>query len=164
MAKKGLKHAMGYSPTPKEKSLLEVMINPANSKCTITEVCRLAECSREVYYKAFAKPAFVEYYHSFTKDSIKEHVGQIIGAYIKKAKDGSIAHGNVLLEMAGLYKKTTNVNHTGEVKTVVKEKIDYSNYSLDQLRELDKLLSLGIVQREKEEESRDIDYESEGQG
>ena len=47
-----------YKPTEKEKALLEVLINPDYRMKSITDICRAAKCTRNIYYNAFAKEEF----------------------------------------------------------------------------------------------------------
>ncbi|CAK7069895.1 phBC6A51 family helix-turn-helix protein [Tissierella sp.] len=89
--------------TDKEKNLLEVLINPENRMKSITDICKLAKCSRPVYYEAFAKPEFVETYKQYSVDLVKQSVASVINTFIREAQRGSFPHGKVLLEMAGLY-------------------------------------------------------------
>ena len=39
-----------YEPTPKERNLLEVMLNPESRMWTKVEICRKAECDERNYY------------------------------------------------------------------------------------------------------------------
>jgi hypothetical protein len=102
-----------YEPTKKEQSLLAVLLNPANRLKTVTEVCQLAECSREFYYNTFHKPGFVEYYRRTLMDLVKREVGQVVNTFLKEAKRGSYQHGKVILEMADMYTEKVRQEHTG---------------------------------------------------
>jgi len=99
--------------TEKEKSLLEVLINPENRMKSITDICKLAKCTRPVYYEAFSKPEFVEIYKQYSVDLVKQSVASIINTFVREAQRGSFQHGKVLLEMAGLY--TDKVEITGAI-------------------------------------------------
>ena len=94
-----------YKPTEKEKILLEILINPDYRMKSITDICKAAKCSRDVYYKAFAKPEFVEIYKELSESIVKQSIAPVINAFVREAKRGSFQHGKVLLEMAGLYNK-----------------------------------------------------------
>lgn len=98
-----LQNITGYEPTEKEKNLLEVLINPENRMKSITDICKLAKCSRPVYYDAFSKPGFVQLYEQKSKDLIKQAVAPVINTFIREAQRGSFQHGKVILEMAGMY-------------------------------------------------------------
>jgi hypothetical protein len=89
--------------TEKEKSLLEVLINPENRMKSITDICKLANCTRPVYYEAFSKPEFVEVYNKYSVDLVKQSVASVINTFVREAQRGSFPHGKVILEMAGLY-------------------------------------------------------------
>lgn len=89
--------------TEKEKNLLEVLINPENRMKSITDICKLAKCTRPVYYDAFAKPEFVEIYKQYSNDLVKQSVASVLNTFIREAQRGSFQHGKVILEMAGMY-------------------------------------------------------------
>lgn len=101
-----------YEPTPAEKKLVEVLLDPRNRMKTITDQCKLAKISRMHYYKCFKKPEFKEYYIKASKELIVQSVGPVINAFIKEAQKGAAQQGKVILEMAGLHtEKTINLNH-----------------------------------------------------
>lgn len=104
-----------YEPTEKEKNLLEVLINPDYRMKSITDICKAAKCSRNIYYDAFAKPEFIEEYNRRSANLIKQSVGSVINTFIREAQRGSFQHGKVLLEMAGLYIENAKVEITGNV-------------------------------------------------
>jgi hypothetical protein len=98
-----LQNLTDYKPTEKEKNLLEVLLNPENRMKSITDICKLAKCSRPVYYEAFTKDGFVELYKRSSQDLVKQSVAPVLNTFIREAKRGSFQHGKVLLEMAGVY-------------------------------------------------------------
>src|SRR5699024_4956498 len=104
-----------YKPTEKEKALLEVLINPENRMKSITDICKLAKCSRPIYYEAFSKPGFVEIYKQYSIDMVKQSVASVLNTFIKEAQRGSFQHGKVLLEMAGVYTEKQELEHSGNL-------------------------------------------------
>lgn len=110
-----------YTPTTKEKALLEVLLNPNHRNKSKTKICELAGCTRNIYYNAFAKPEFVEYYKSMCKSLIEEALAPTVNAFIQEAKRGSYTHGKIILEMAGLHTDKLQVE---EKQTVVVGDID----------------------------------------
>lgn len=94
-----------YKPTEKEKNLLEVLINPDYRMKSITDICRAAKCTRNIYYNAFAKEEFVKIYKEMSESLVKQAIAPVINAFVREAQRGSFNHGKVLLEMAGLYNK-----------------------------------------------------------
>jgi hypothetical protein len=98
-----LQNLTDYKPTEKEKNLLEVLLNPENRMKSITDICKLAKCTRPVYYEAFTKDGFVELYKRSSQDLVKQSVAPVLNTFIREAKRGSFQHGKVLLEMAGVY-------------------------------------------------------------
>lgn len=106
-----------YKLTDKEKNLLEVLLNPENRMKSITDICKLAKCSRPVYYEAFSKPGFVEIYKKRSMDMVKQSIASVLNTFIREAQRGSFQHGKVLLEMAGIYTEKQQVEHSGSIDT-----------------------------------------------
>lgn len=98
-----LQNHTGYEPTEKEKNLLEVLLNPENRMKSITDVCKLAKCSRPAYYDAFKKPGFVAIYEQASLNIVKQSIAPVLNAFVREAQRGSYQHGKALLEMAGIY-------------------------------------------------------------
>jgi hypothetical protein len=112
-----------YEPTEKEKNLLEVMLNPENRMKSITDICKLAKCSRPIYYEAFSKPGFVALYRQMSMNLVKQSVGPVLNTFIREAQRGSFQHGKVILEMAGVYSESSKVELGGKLN-VATNKLD----------------------------------------
>lgn len=106
-----------YKLTEKEKNLLEVLLNPENRMKSITDICKLAKCSRPIYYEAFSKPGFVEIYKQRSMELIKQSIAPVLNTFIREAQRGSFQHGKVLLEMAGIYTEKQQLEHSGKIET-----------------------------------------------
>lgn len=126
-----LQNLTKYEPTEKEKNLLEVLLSPENRMKSITDICKLAKCSRPVYYEAFSKPGFVELYKGQSTDLVKQSVAPIINTFIREAQRGSFQHGKILLEMAGVYAEKSDINLSGGLDTGLNK----LNSILEQLKE-----------------------------
>lgn len=111
-----LQNLTDYKLTEKEKNLIEVLLNPENRMKSITDICKLAKCSRPVYYEAFSKPGFVEIYKKRSVDMVKQSIASVINTFIREAQRGSFQHGKVLLEMAGIYTEKSDVNLSGDME------------------------------------------------
>lgn len=116
-----LQNLTDYKLTEKEKNLIEVLLHPENRMKSITDICKLAKCSRPVYYEAFSKPGFVEIYKQRSVDMVKQSIASVINTFIREAQRGSFPHGKVLLEMAGLY--TDKIEHSGSIDISDKSKL-----------------------------------------
>lgn len=90
----------------KEQKLLKVLTNPENRQKSVTDICKLADCSRTKYYKAWKKDRFKQLVKKTAEDLVIESLLPTINAFTKKAKEGSFRHGKVVLEMAQVYKET----------------------------------------------------------
>jgi hypothetical protein len=92
-----------YRPTVAEQRVMEVLLNPDNRLKSVTEICQLANCSRQTYYNYFDKPEFVTYYINKSKALIKKAHAGIINSCIRQALRGDSAHAKLLLTMTGDY-------------------------------------------------------------
>lgn len=122
-----------YKPTAAEKRLLEVLINPDYLGKNVTELCNLAEISRNKYYDAMKKKDFQSLVADTTQDLIKGKIGDVLNATYKYSLTAK-GHQDrkVLLTMAGLYvdKKETELSGTVGVSN------PYANLTEDELRKL----------------------------
>jgi len=109
------KNNTGYEATVKEMALLETLLNPEHRMKSITDICKIASCSRTCYYESFAKPEFRALYELKVKDLVKQAIAPVLNTFIKEALRGSFQHGKVILEMAGLYNEKSTVEVTGEI-------------------------------------------------
>jgi len=113
-----------YKLSDKERLILEVLLNPEYRTKSISDICKIAGCSRPTYYDAMAKPGFMAIYEQKTKELVKQSVGPILNTFVREALRGSFQHGKVILEMAGLYseKSTLDINETFNVNLTVDER------------------------------------------
>jgi hypothetical protein len=112
-----------YKPTKAEQALLDVLLNPENRMKSVADVCKIAKIDRTTYYRAFAKPDFVEIYRQSAIDLVKQNVAPVLNTFIREAQRGSFQHGKILLEMAGVYVENAKVEHSGQINTNV-DKLD----------------------------------------
>ncbi|MGP8153381.1 MAG: hypothetical protein ACLQBQ_04450 [Smithella sp.] len=103
LIKKTPQKSTTYRPTVAEKRLLEVLLDPDHRLKSVTDICGVAKCDRHIYYTAFNKPAFVDYYTKESKALIKKAHSGIINASIRQALRGDAAHTKILLTMTGDY-------------------------------------------------------------
>lgn len=115
MNNKLIQNFTNYKPTKKERNILEVMLDPKHRTKSITAICDLALCTRNVYYTAFAKPEFVELYNKMSMMLVSASVGKVVNAFVKEAERGSYNHGKALLEMAGVYVEKSELQITSKV-------------------------------------------------
>jgi len=99
-----------YQPTEKESQLLEVLLTPEHRMKSITDICKLACCSRVIYYEAFKKPGFQALYKAQSRALVDQSVAPVLNTFVREALRGSFQHGKVILEMAGLYSEKSQVD------------------------------------------------------
>lgn len=105
-----------YTPTQKEKALLEVLLNPEFRMKSITDICKAAKCSRNVYYDAFEKPEFRELVKKKSKELVEHALPAMINTFVKQGLRGSYPHGKVILEMGGIYTERQEIeNHNTNI-------------------------------------------------
>jgi hypothetical protein len=104
-----------YQPTEAERKLLEVLLSPEHRMKSITDICKVAGCSRVLYYSAFKKPEFQALYKSQSKALVDQSIAPVLNTFVREALRGSFQHGKVILEMAGLYSEKSQLEVTGEL-------------------------------------------------
>lgn len=117
-----LRNLTEYQPTVAEEKLLEVLLMPENRMKSITDICKLACCSRVLYYTAFKKPEFQALYKAQSKALVDQSVAPVLNTFVREALRGSFQHGKVILEMAGLYSEKSTLEVTGELTLSVDER------------------------------------------
>jgi hypothetical protein len=110
-----LQNLTDYKPTKMEENLIEVLLNPENRQKSITDICKLANCSRFTYYEAAKKPEFVRYLNEKVIELAKMAYAPIMNTFIREAIRGSHQHGQTVLEMIGAYTPNANVNLKADV-------------------------------------------------
>lgn len=105
-----------YQPTPAERKLLVVMLDPESRVLTAKEICRRAGVSPPVYYNAMNKPLFVEYVRRLSFELIKQETMPLIQTAVAAAKLGSFPHWRALMEMGGMYQEGSKPG--GEDQTI----------------------------------------------
>jgi len=107
-----------WSLTPARERLLEMLINPEHLGKNVTELCNLAEISRNSYYKFMNEPEFVELINKTSLDMVKAKMGDVVNATYKYAL-GEKGHQDrkLLLTMAGLYTDKQEVDMNADINT-----------------------------------------------
>lgn len=118
--------------TKSEQALLEALLNPENRIKSVTDICKIAKVDRATYYRAFAKPHFVELYNKRSVDLVKQSVASVLNTFVREAQRGSFQHGKVVLEMAGMYAEKSDVKVSGAVQM----NNPYEELTTEELRKL----------------------------
>lgn len=99
--------------TPKQRVLIEALVNPENRCRSISTICKDIGIDRKTYYKVIDKEEFRNLYERLSKNLVKDSIGLIINTFVSKAQDGSFQHGKVILEMAGIYNEKQDISISG---------------------------------------------------
>lgn len=92
-----------YYPSQAEQKLLNIVLRPENSILNVTEICKMAEVSRDTFYRVMKNPDFKRLLREEAFNLIDPALPGVINRFIKEAKDGSFSHGKVVLEMGKVY-------------------------------------------------------------
>lgn len=122
-----------YTPTAAEKKLLEVLINPQNVGESVQELCNLAGVSRNKYYDAMKKKAFVKLVNDITMDLIKGKTADVLNATYKFAlTEKGHQDRKMLLTIAGVYTDKRETELSGGIDVNQR----YTEMSDSELKEL----------------------------
>jgi len=113
MAEKSGQNLTIYEPTASERKLLEALLSPENRLKSVKALCQLLGMSRQAYYNAFNKPAFVAFLNEQSLSLVKQSVAPVLMAFQREAVRGSFQHGKLILQIAGFYveKREVKVDH-----------------------------------------------------
>ena len=116
-----------YEPTPKERNLLEVMLNPESRMWSKTEICHKADCDRETLRKAFKKEGFVKLWDKQAKGIVQRARMSVLNACIRQAQRGDATHAKMILTMSGDYNEKRQLAGAGggnaEITVIYKDKM-----------------------------------------
>lgn len=105
-----------YKPTAAEARLLEVLVNPENVGKNVTEVCNLANISRDKYYKSMKKSDFRECVNNTTLDLVKGKISDVLNAaYTYALTEKGFQDRKMLLTLAGIYSDKVETSVTGNM-------------------------------------------------
>lgn len=105
-----------YTPTVAEQRLLETLSNPENTGKSITELCNLANVSRNKYYDAMDKQGFKDLKTELIMANLEGKIGDVINASYKYAlEEKGHQDRKMLLQMAGIHADKQDINQTGDV-------------------------------------------------
>jgi len=144
-----LQNLTEYTLTLKEEALIEVLTNPEHRMKSVTDICKIANCTRTTYYEAFSKPGFVEIYKKRSMDLVKQCVAPVLNTFIREAQRGSFQHGKVLLEMADIYTEKQQVDVGNKNNQAFK--MDLANISTEELEKKVNEMAQKIVEKSKNE-------------
>lgn len=124
-----------YKPTAAEKRLLEVLINPDNVGSSVTELCNLANVSRNKYYEAMKKVEFATLVNNMTMELIKGKAASVLNASFKYALEKKgYQDRKLILTIAGIYVDKSQTEITGGIEV----NNPFKNLTEEELRKLAK--------------------------
>lgn len=110
-----------YKLTPSSRRLLEALINPDNLDKNVTQLCNIADISRNSYYRFMKEQEFVDLVNDTIMDLIKGKVGNIMNATYKFAlTEKGHQDRKMLLTMLGAYTEKKEISMNGKLS--LKEK------------------------------------------
>ncbi|MGG5372847.1 phBC6A51 family helix-turn-helix protein [Enterococcus sp. AZ196] len=128
-----LTNANRYKPTPAEKKLLEILINPEYIGKSVTDICKAATISRFKYYEAMKNEEFTKLVNEITMDLIKGKASDVLNASYKYAlTEKGHQDRKMILTIAGIYTDKQDIKHSGGVDI----RKQYEEMSDEELEEL----------------------------
>ena len=110
-----------FIPSPIERKLLDILLNPEHRFKSVTDICLAAGTSRKAYYRAFEREGFADYYRGECEALVHRAIGPVVNACVREAVAGSAAHAKMVLGMAGMYSEKTDhriLDKNGEAQDV----------------------------------------------
>lgn len=105
-----------WSLTPARERLLETLINPEHLGKNVTELCSLAEISRNSYYKFMGEPEFTELITETSKEMVMGKIGDVLNAtYNYALEERGHQDRKLLLQMAGIHADKQETTLTGDL-------------------------------------------------
>ena len=115
-----------YKPTPAEKKLLEVLVNPEHLGKTVMAICKVAGISRFKYYDAMKKEPFRKLVNDTTMDLIKGKASDVLNAAYKYAlTEKGFQDRKMILTIADIYTDKAEVQVTQTKTEAVSEMEEY---------------------------------------
>jgi len=116
-----------YEPTPAELRLLVVLEDLNNIGKSVTDISKLADISRNHYYKTMKKPEFANLLNNSAIQNMRARLAKVNESFIKEAEQGSFAHQKLLFEMVNLYTPKQKID-IGITTTLESKKEKYEEY------------------------------------
>jgi len=113
MADDGKQNQTEYAPTTAARKLLEVRLDPANRLKSISEQCRMADISRDSWYRLMEDDAYIEWEKGEAVKRLGRFAAPLLMTYVNEGLRGSKQHADVLLDMLGIYTQRTRTELTG---------------------------------------------------
>jgi len=105
-----------YRLTPAGKKLFKVLINPEHLGKNVDELCKIADVSRDTYYRLHKEQGFVDLVSETSKEMVMAKMGDVLNAtYIYALGEKGHQDRKLLLTMAGLYADKQEVAHSGDM-------------------------------------------------
>ena len=109
MARQGRTKAGGWRPTPKQAAVLSALAE-CPPETPIVEVCKAAGVRRATLYEwlnpdhKLYDPDFVKAWDDLPLQLVRRSISRVADAMIRKALDGDVAAGKLVLEMGKVYR------------------------------------------------------------
>lgn len=122
-----------YKLTPAGKKLFQVLINPEHVGKNVDKLCKIADVSRDTYYRLMKEQEFTDLVSETSREMVMAKMGDVLNAtYVYALGEKGHQDRKLLLTMAGLYTEKQELSHTGEIT----QNHNMTNLSEDELRKL----------------------------
>ena len=122
-----------YKLTPAGKKLFQVLVNPEHLGKNVDELCKIADVSRDTYYRLHKEQGFVDLVSETSKEMVMAKMGDILNAtYVYALGEKGHQDRKLLLTMAGLYADKQSIEHSGGMSV----SNPFADLTTDELRKL----------------------------
>ncbi len=98
-----------------EKQMLKLARESGGHRVTLEQLAKASGRSINYVYEKMQDPDFRELFSAALRGSLMSEMPEILGVFIEKAKEGSFAHGKLLLELTKVYNQESNLNINANV-------------------------------------------------
>jgi len=98
-----------------EQKMIKVAMESGGHRVTLEQLSKASGRSLNYVYEKMQDPDFRELFSAALRGALMSEMPEILGVFLEKAKEGSYAHGKLLLEMTKIYNQESNLNINAQV-------------------------------------------------
>ena len=102
-------------------NLIKVISQPEARLMTVTDICKVANISRDSYYRLFRQQDFINAYYEACRVTSIQAAMPAMQALSAQAAGGDVAACKAMLELNGLYQNTATINVNQDNKPSLKD-------------------------------------------
>ncbi len=102
----------------KDKSILKFVAQQGNlrkERMSVEQIAKGTNCSVDYIYDKLTNENFRNLFFDVLKSALAIETPSILEKFVSEAQNGSFSHGKLVLELAGMYNESKNVNLKAQV-------------------------------------------------